>query len=488
MMAVRRAAAWSAASQYASFAIQFATSVIISRLYLLPADVGLFSIALAAAMMVAIFQDLGISRFVVGQPEMRDENLRDYAAVAVALGWLVAGCVALAALPLAVFYRQPALTGVVLIVAAGYVIMPLGIVPAAMLTRRLDFRALFLANAGSAFGGAAIAIACAAHGAGPAALAWGMLASALTRVCIVLGYHRILPRWPRNAAAIRPLVAFGSSSLVLAASGAVGMRSQDLIVGRLLGLSAVGLFTRASALAGQLSTLMVGAINGVFYPAFAHKREAGDDLAEPYLHLVACNTALNWAAAIALAIAAEPVVLLLYGPNWAEVAPLLRWTAIAEVFFVAVPLQMDVPILLGRIRTLVWINLLDTALTIGLLVLFALWGVEAAAISRIIAAALWFGIYIGYISRLLGLPLTRLAAVYAGSAIPAAICAIPLGAAQWFGWFGGKAMGFAPLLVLSAAGAMLWLLTVAALRHPAWSEIRLAIVAIPGLRASPAGA
>lgn len=485
-MAVRRAAVWSAASQYCSFAIQFATSVIISRFYLLPADVGLFSIALAAAMMVSIFQDLGISRFVVGQPEMRDRHLRDYAGVAVALGWLVAGGVALAALPLARFYEQPDLARLVLIIAGAYVVMPLGVIPAALLTRRLDFRALFLANAGSALGGAVVAIASAAGGAGPAALAWGMLASAVVRVGIVLAYHRVLPRLPRDAAAIRPLVGFGSSSFVIAVSGAVGMRSQDLVVGRLLGLNAVGLFTRASALAGQLSTLMVGAINGVFYPAFARKREAGDDLAEPYLHLVACNTALNWAAVAGLALAAEPIVRLLYGPNWIEVAPLLRWTAIAEIFFVAVPLQMDVPILLGRIRTLVWINLLDTAVTIGLLVLFCLWGVEAAAISRVFAAMLWFAIYIGYIARLLGLPLDKLAKVYAASAVPALAAGLPLAAAQWFGWFGE--LGFAPLVALSGVGAMLWLVTLAAMRHPAWSEVRLVLARVPGMRAAPARA
>ena len=59
-MSIRRAAAWSMATQYAAFIFQFATSVIISRFFLLPSDVGLFSIALAAAMMVSIFQDMGI--------------------------------------------------------------------------------------------------------------------------------------------------------------------------------------------------------------------------------------------------------------------------------------------------------------------------------------------------------------------------------------------------------------------------------------------
>ena len=64
----RTAAIWSALGQYLGFALQFATSVIISRFFLTPSEVGLFSIALAAAMMVTILQDFGMMRYVAGQP------------------------------------------------------------------------------------------------------------------------------------------------------------------------------------------------------------------------------------------------------------------------------------------------------------------------------------------------------------------------------------------------------------------------------------
>lgn len=476
-MSIRRAALWSLASQYASFVIQFATSVIISRLFLLPADVGLFSIALAAAMMVSIFQDMGISRFVTGQPEMRDDHVRDYAAVAVGVGWLVAAAVALAAVPLARFYNQPGLTPLVLIIAAAYLAIPFAIVPAALLTRAMNFRALFAANAGSALAGGIVAIACAAQGAGPAALAWGMLATALVRLGVVLAARPVLPRRPRSLAAIRPMLGFGSSAFVLSLSGAVGMRSQDLIIGRMLGLSATGLFTRASALAGQMSNLVVGAINGVFYPAFARKRDEGESLAEPYLHLVACNTALNWAAAAGLALAAEPVVQLLYGPNWTDVAPLLRWTALAEAFFFAVPLQMDIPILMGRIRTLVWVNLIDTAATVAILAAFSLWGLEAAAISRLVAAALWFAIYITFVARLLKLPVARLAGVYLRSALCALAAGTPLLIARQLGAF-SAGTGLVPLALLCGAGVLCWLIALRVLGHPAWQEVQLARAAL----------
>lgn len=471
-MSLRRSAVWSIATQYGSFLCQFASSVVISRWFLQPAEVGLFSIALAAAMMVSIFQDMGISRFVTGQPEMREDCVRDYAAVAVAIGWLVAAVVALAAVPLAHFYHQPGLAGLMLIIAGSYLLLPFAIVPAALLTRGMNFRALFFANAGSAFLGAAASIGCAALGAGAASLAWGMLATTLVRLVAVQIAHPVLPRFPRELQAVRTMLGFSSAAFAISLSGAIGMRSQDLIVGRLLGVYATGIFTRASALAGQLSTLVVGAINAVFYPAFARKRDAGEDLTGPYLHLIACNTALNWAAALGLAIAAEPLVHLLYGPRWAQVAPLLRWTAIAEVLFFAIPLHMDVPIMLGRIRTLVWINSLETLATIAILATFCTWGLEAAAVSRLVAAATWFLIYIGFICRLLALPLGRLTTTYLRSAICALAAGAPMAAALHWQWF-GPLPGFLPLLALAVAGVACWLVALPAVRHPAWDEVRL---------------
>lgn len=477
-MNLRRSALWSMATQYGSFVCQFASSVIISRYFLLPAEVGLFSIALAAAMMAAIFQDMGISRFVTGQPEMREAHVRDYAGVAVGMGWLVAGGVALAAWPIAWFYHEPGLAPLMLIIAAAYAALPFAIVPAALLTRAMDFRVLFFANTGSAVIGAAAGIGAAAAGAGPAALAWGMLAQTLVRLAVVQIACPVWPRRPRERDAVQPMIGFSGASFVLSLSGAIGMRSQDLIVGHLLGLFATGIFTRATALAGQLSTLVVGAINGVFYPAFARKRDAGEDLAEPYLHLIACNTALNWAAAAGLAAAAGPLVHLLYGPRWMEVAPLLRWTALAEMLFFAVPLQMDVPIMLGRIRSLVWINCLDTAATIAILAVFCAWGVEAAAVSRLVAAVLWFAIYITYIGRLLRLSPLRLATIYLKSGLAALAAAAPMLLALDRGWF-GPTPGFLVLVGLSAAGAACWLAMLMLVGHPARAEVRLALDLLP---------
>ena len=472
-MSIRRAAIWSVSAQYTTFAIQFAASVIISRFFLQPAEVGLFSIALAAAMMLAIFQDMGVTRFISGQPQMQPEALGDYLTLTIGIAWSVAAILIFGAPWLAAFYDQPGLVDLLHLIGASYLLIPFATVSSALLVRDMDFRGLFWVNAGSALIGNVTAVVLAAQGYSATALAWGVVVTALGKAVTAQAMRPVMPRLKPRRDKITPLLRFSSASFLISASAAVGQRSQDLIVGRLLGIAATGLFSRASALAGQLSTLVTGAINSVFYPAFARKRDAGEPLAEPYLHLMACNTALNWASMAGLAICAEPLVRILYGDNWSGVAPLLFWTAIGEMLFIAMPLQMDIPILLGRIRTLVWINLLETVAAVTILAMASMVSLEAAAISRVFYGLVWWAIYAAFLTRLLSLPVRRMALIYAQSAISALAAGLPMililhsqGAAN---------VGLLDLLAGTAAGGVTWIAMLFACRHPATHEIRLAL-------------
>lgn len=471
-MSIRASIAWSMASQYLAFVIQFGVSVIISRLYLTPAEFGVYSVALAASMLVSMFQDAGITRFVSGQQAMDPAHVRDYAGVAISIACAVAVLLGALAPVISHFYHDPSLTPLTLIIAAASFVSPFALIPVGLLTREMNFRALFFANIISALLGGLLSIYLASRGIGPQALAWGLLLAAILRTGIVMRFRPVWPRFPREWETARPLLSFSANSFFISASGAIGMRTQDLIVARMLGVNATGLFSRATALSAQLSTLVTSGLTSVFYSAFARKRDAGDPLAPSYLHLTACNTAVNWAAMVGLGLASGPLVHLLYGPKWAGVVPLLRWTALSETMFVAVPLQMDVPILLGRIRTLIWVNWIDTAIILLCLTLACLVGVEAAAASRTVYGAIWVAIYGVFLARLMHFRFRDLINIYWRSAVAAYGAGIPLIIAQdWMGMGAGD-IGWGLLIALSAAGIPCWVACLFLVRHPATIEIR----------------
>lgn len=480
-MPVRTAALWSMGSQYLGFLIQFAVSVIVSRFFLTPAEVGLFSIALATAQLLAVLQEFGLTRYIAGHASMDRNTLRTCASVALLFGWGVAVLIAALALPMAGFYAEPRLAFLLWVIAASYLFVPFSVIPAALLSKAMDFRALFFVNTGSVLASAAIALSLAAAGYSAAALAWAVLGQAATRALVAQWMKPAPFPLPLRLEGAMPIVRFGSAASLLYISGAIGTRSPDLIVGRLLTLHAVGLFSRATALAGQIVTLVSGAIGAVFYPAFARLRDRGEPLAPAYYRVVASYTALVWATMAGLALGAEPLVRAIYGEAWVEAAILLRWIALSELLFVMLPLHVDIPMLMGRTGTLIRLNLLDTAAALSLLAAGSIWGVEAAAQSRILYGIAWVAIYARFLHSLVGFDWAVMLRLYLGSGAAALAAIIPL-ALGYALWVPASDVNFWQLALLSAAGGLCWLATLRLLRHPAWDEI--AAIAAPMLARS----
>ncbi len=469
-MSVRIAALWSMGAQYLSFLIQFIVSVLISRFFLTPEEVGLFSIALAATQLLAVLQEFGLTRYISGRENLDKDELHTCASVALVFAWGVAAFVALSAWPIAAFYDEARLMPLMLILAASYLFVPFSVVPSAMLARDMDFRSLFFVNAGSAFLSGATALALAALGFSAAALAWSLIVQAGSRAIISQSLRTVPFPFPLRLIGAMPIVKFGSAASTLYVSGAFGVRTPDLIVGKLISLFAVGLFSRATALAGQLVALVSGAIGAIFYPAFARLRDRGEDFAPAYYRVVASYTALLWAAMAGLALGAEPLVRSVYGGHWIGVAPLLSWIAISEFLFVMLPLHVDIPMLMGKTKKLIALNMLDTGAALSFLAVGSTYGVEAAAMSRVAYGVAWFFVYARFLRELIGFQWGPMLRLYAKSGVAACAAIAPMALAYQF-WAGPHDMLFSQLALVSAMGGFTWLGALFLIRHPTFDEI-----------------
>lgn len=467
---MKSAALWAAASQYTQFVLQFATSVIVSRFFLKPEEIGLFSVALAAAMILAIIQDFGLTRYLGRHPTADDDTVRHCTVIAIGFSLVVGSLILGIAWPVALFYSEPQLFPILALIAVSYLFNPWSIVPVALLSRRLDFRATFVVNAGGAVVNSVCVLTLAALGNSAQSLAWAMIAQAAARAVLAQALRPTPPSARVRLDRSKEIIGFGSGSALLYLSGGIGMRTPDLIVGRMQGMAAAGLFSRGVALAAQLHYLVAGAVGAIYYPAFARLREEGKDLGPYYERVVATHGAIVWPAMALLAVLSEPVILLLYGPGWTEAAPLLAFVAIAECCFVALPLHMDLPILLGRLRALLWLNLADTALSVGTLAAGAAMGVEAAAASRLVYGMGWFIIYAAWLQRLVGFRWRTLLKVYGASAATAVFTIAP---AVWAShvWRTPSTMGFGSLLITAGLSAVAWLGAIALFRHPARDDL-----------------
>ncbi len=469
-MSVRHAAIWSMGSQYAGFIMQFVTSVLVSRFFLTPAEVGLYSIAIAAAMLVAILQDFGLTRYISGLSEVDEKHLAQCSSVAMVFSTLVASIIALSAWPLAQFYDQPDLMGILLIIAGSYVFVPFFNVPSALLSRDLNFSSLFMVNVAAILAQSVVTLGMAAMGYSAYSLAWGMVAQTATRAAVAQWRRPVRMALWAGKENLKPILAFGSASSVLYVVGGISVRSPDLIIGRFLGLAATGLYSRAAALSDHFRMLIGGAIGQVFYPAFARIRDRGESLAPAYLRVVGAYTAIVWPGMAGLAVASVPLVDFLYGAKWAGVAPLLTFIALSEILLFALPLHNDIPILKGKIGVLIKFACVDTIIAIGLLVMASQYDVTTAAASRLAYAALWFALYARFMQRMVEFRWGDMLGLYARGLLATGAAVAPLLLCYQF-WIPAADMGIGALLLFAMMGVPLWAATLVVLRHPAVGEV-----------------
>ncbi len=126
---VKGAALWAAANQYCQFALQFVTSVLISRFFLQPEEVGLFSVALAAAMLFAVLQDFGLTRYLGTHPTADEGTVKSALVVAVLFAVALAALILGLAWPIAGFYGDMRLSPILALIAGSYLLVPFSLVP-----------------------------------------------------------------------------------------------------------------------------------------------------------------------------------------------------------------------------------------------------------------------------------------------------------------------------------------------------------------------
>lgn len=469
-VSIRTAAMWSASSQYLGFAIQFVAGVVIARYFLGPAEVGLFSFAFSVAALVHGLQDFGLTRYVIGAPEIDDAHVRRAFSVSILVALFIAGTVMLVARPVAAFYGEPMLWPMLSVIGASFLFIPFSVVPLALMQRRMDFRGCALVDLAANTSNFAVSLFAAWQGYSSLSLAFGVLGYQLVRAVATQALNPIFKAWPPQLRGTGSIIGYGMSASVLSLTGTVGARAPELIVGKLIGSLALGLYGRATGLALQIRLLVGGPLAAVFYPSLARARDRGEDVGEHYVRLTGALCAVAWPAMAGLAVASQPLILAVYGERWAETAPILAWVAGSQIFFIAIPMQIEVAYLFGSFHRVIVLTILDALLSIVLLLAAARYGLVAVAMSRIVHGVIWWTVHAIYIQRLVRFSWRSMLGVYAKTAVSAVAAVVPLLAAYAL-WVGPTEMPFALLLSLSACGAGCWYVALCLVRHPSAADL-----------------
>jgi O-antigen/teichoic acid export membrane protein len=308
-------------------------------------------------------------------------------------------------------------------------------------------------------------------GHGVMSLAWASLASSVASVAAVWIVHPCFTVFRISLRGWKDPFEFGVVSTATAILNVVYEYLPQLIIGRGIGLAAVGLFGRATSLCQLPDRLVISTLSPVLLPALTRQAGEGVHLKSSYLLALSHMSALQWPILLCLALLAEPAVLILYGEQWIEVAPLARIMALAAL--VMFPAFMTYPTLvaLGRVRDTLWMSLIS--LPPCMLLIFAAlpFGLEAVAATQFISAPFQVFIAISFIRRRINVSWAEIARAV-GRSVVVTLCSA-VAPALVIVIQGGFSFGIShPALAFALAGAAAgWLAGLVLSGHPLLEEV-----------------
>lgn len=379
------------------------STLILARL-LLPADFGLVAMAMSVIAILELATSFSFEVALIQKRELQRAHYDTAWTLNALLAALCAALTALLAYPSALFYAEPRLTTVMLVLAAGWVFSGLENTGIVDFRRRLDFKREFYFLAGKRVLGFAITVACAFTLRSYWALVIGSIAGRVLGVALSYLLHDFRPRPSLQAA--RELFAFSGWMLANNVLSVAQSKVPHFAVGRWLGPQSLGLFTVGAEFAQIPSADLIAPINRVVFPGLS--RLTGDlaQLRRTFLDVLAATAIFVVPAAVGIAAVAEPLVLVMLGPKWLDAVPVIRILAVAAAIAVVTAGNGSAYLALGQPRFITLIASVRLAVLIPLaLALTAHVGLTGAAYAELAASIVGLTISLPVVLRRMDLRL-----------------------------------------------------------------------------------
>lgn len=462
-----RASLWSAGDALSRQGFQFAATLVLARL-LSPAD---FGVAAMLAVFVALAGVLADGGFSTALTQRQDTDHADESTVFwcnLALGIALAVALACLGPALAMFFNEPRLTMFAVLVAVAVLAGACGSIHFALLTKKLDFRTQAIAGGIGAIASGAIAITLALQGAGIWALATQIVSMAAITTLLLWCLHPWRPARVFRWSSVRKLGSFGGYHLASQLMETVYIRLYTLLIGKGLGSVPLGHYAFAENTRQLPASLMNSLVARVALPLFS-RAQNNQQLLRRGMQFSIRVMMLGYAPAmLALAALAEPIVALLYGPQWGPAVPLLQVLALAGLLHPLHMINLHTLMAQGHARLMFRLELAKKATGIIFMLVGLQYGVLGLACSQLTHSLLGLWINVYYSRQLLGYGmLAQLRDAY-----PPILCStIIIGAVAVLsqGW---EAAPLPRLMVLGGLGGLAYLALMASMRTNAWRDAK----------------
>lgn len=447
-------------------------SMVLARL-LDPDDIGVYSMSAVLVAVAHLFRDFGVTAFIKRQKELSEETLRSALGVVMCTSWTMALVMFLSAPLWSGFFHEPRVENVVKVLAMGFVLIPFGALPGAILVRNMEVVRTAKAGMIALSVYFTVSVVLALKGFEHMTMAWASVINIATHITAVRLLSTTKTPWIPGFKNWARVANFGVGAMITSAMTAIDNAIPDIALGRLSTPANVGFFSKANSTINIASSGVMPAVNYFALPYMARLHHGQGDVAAEVCRVTSYLATLLLPAMAMTALLANEVIFLLYGAKWLPSAVAVPWLCISAglgVLFSFVPAALmgigkpyvaGLPMLMLLGLKAVFIGLLFD----GTLQSFA----EAMVVAQVLTVPM--GLWIQY--RYLGIAPLRwlaMAAPVVGLTLTLLVSMLALK------WVLPALPAWAMLLALGLPAAIGWALLLRLFGLPVYGELRTLFV------------
>lgn len=323
-----------------------ASTIVVAR-FVTPEDYGVFAAAMGLLVMVSVFAEFPVGQAIIQLQDATEDDYDTAFTIGILRGSILALFLLLFAPLLASVIRDPRVSPVVMALAGYVFILGLRNPRLEWFARNMDFSRESYLEIGSKFIQFAAAGIFAVLMQSYWALVIAVTANATAQVIISYGLRPRVPRFTLKA--FRRLFSY---SVWMAGSSIMGQVYQlidTITLGRISGTASLGAYSMGGLLASRIAELLSVPASRPLFAAIAQIQTETERLSEAVLDSMRFMAFLIVPIAITLTLLAEPIILLLLGPQWNSAVLVSQALAVISLSLIAyIPLQA---VLMGTGRT-----------------------------------------------------------------------------------------------------------------------------------------
>jgi O-antigen/teichoic acid export membrane protein len=387
---VSRGIAWNLVGSAVSNGVRVLVLIALGRL-LAPEETGLVAKAMTVLVFINVIRDLGLGSALVQHKQPSEAHLHTAFTVGFGISCALAAALAIAAEPIALAYRSPAIEPMLRWLAVMVVIRGLATAALQLSKRALDFRTIALSDTAGYTAGAICSVALAAAGHGPWSLIYGYLLETAIATAWVLRKYGTALRLRFDRAAFGELFRYGAGETVQTIANVIATQGDYVVVGRQLGDAALGFYQRAYELVRFPATTFSSVVGSVLFPAFARLQDDRAELARAFRRTLFATALFLLPASAVLIVLADEVIRVVLGPQWTGAVLPFRIMCLGMLFRTNYKVGGLVARARGDVYGVALTQVLYAVTIVGGAAISVRWGIAGVAATTTIAIWILFG-------------------------------------------------------------------------------------------------